>query len=157
EALSSKYGIDFTNMSDSKIGSEIFIQELDKANPSACFKWENGRRVPKQTKRNKIFLKDVILPYISFERPEFQAILNWFKRQVIKETNGVFSDILESDLGEVAQHARLVKKKSKKLPEYPSDDEIRQFRQQIPLAEVEVFELKSGKQSHYFTWNIAES
>jgi len=157
--LSSKYGINFTNMSDSKIGSEIFIQELETAKPQSCFKFKDGKRVINQTKRNVIFLKNVILPYVKFERPEFQAVLNWFKDQAITETNGVFSNILESDLGEVAKYARMVKKKSKKMDSAPTEEQITDFRKDIPFAQVEEFELKSGKnkKSYYFTWNIAES
>ena len=52
--LSAKYGIDFTNMSDSKIGSEIFIQEIEAVKPNSCYKIVNHKREPNQTKRNNI-------------------------------------------------------------------------------------------------------
>lgn len=155
KSLSEKYGLDFTNQSDSKIGGEIFIQELEKVKKGSCYKWVNKKRTVRQTRRKNIFLREIVLPYIKFERPEFQAILDWFKMQCITETKGVFSDILESDLGEVAQYASLVKKKSKKMDKYPTDEEIAEFRKEKPFAIVEINELKSGKCSFYFTWNIA--
>jgi len=155
ESLSKKYKMDFTNASDSKIGGEIFIQELEAVKKGSCYKWVNKRRTMRQTKRSRIFLRDIILPYVDFERPEFAAILKWFKAQRISETKGVFSDILESDLGEVAKYAKMIQKKSKKMDEYPTDEQIVEFREHTPLAEIMVKELKSGKKSYYFTWNIA--
>lgn len=160
ESLSESYGIDFTNMNDTKIGSEIFIQEIEKAKPNSCYKKKfNGQREIIQTQRSVINIGEIIFPYIKFKRPEFQAILDWFKMQRIRETNGVFSDILESDLGDVAKYAKLITKKSKKLAGEPTTEEIAQFRKEIPLAELEVKELKSGKnkQSFYYTWRVAES
>jgi len=157
ESLSKKYGKDFTNASDSKIGSEIFIQELEAVKKGTCYRYTGGKREVRQTKRKGIYLQDIILPYIKFERPEFQAILDWFKLQYITETNGVFSDILESNLHDVASYARLVQKKSKKLSEYPTEAEIASFRREIPSAEILTSELKSGKCSYYFTWRVAES
>jgi len=154
-ALSEKYSKDFTNASDSKIGGEIFIQELERAKKGSCYTFKKGKRIIRQTKRKVIHLQEVILPYIGFERPEFQAILDWFKLQSISETKGVFSDILESDLHDVAKYAKMVQKKSTKMTEYPTDDEISEFRKKIPLAEILVNELKSGKKSYYFTWNVA--
>lgn len=157
KSLSERYGLDFTNASDSKIGGEIFIQELEKVKKGSCYKWQGKRRVPRQTKRKSIHLRSVILPYIKFERPEFQAVLDWFKLQSISETKGVFNDILESDLYDVAKYANLVEKKSKKLDGEPTEAEIAEFRRQYPLAQVLEKELKSGKKSYYFTWNQAKS
>ena len=157
KSLSEKYNMDFTNASDSKIGGEIFIQELERVKKGSCYSWKKGRRTIRQTKRKVIHLREIILPYIKFERPEFQAILDWFKVQSISETKGVFSDILESDLYDVANYANLITKKSKKLEQYPTDEEIAEFRKEKPLAEVLVNKLKSGKESYYFTWNVAKS
>lgn len=155
--LSEEYDMDFTNFSDSKIGSEIFVKEIEKVKPNSCYKMVNGRRTTCQTTRNIIHLKDCILPYIEFKRPEFKALLDWFKKQSIRETKGVFSNLTESNLGELAQYATMVKKKSKKLDSEPTDEEIAYFRRDNPLAEVEVNELKSGKKSYFFTWNEAEA
>lgn len=155
--LSQKYGIDFTNMNDSKIGGEIFIQEIEKATPNTCYKIINGRKEPNQTKRPNMVINDIIFPYVKFKRPEFQAILDWFKSQVITATNGVFSNILESDLGDVAKYADMVLKRSKKLDTEPTETDLAKVRQEIPLAEIEVKELKSGKKSYFYTWKEAEN
>jgi len=157
KSLSEKYSMDFTNASDSKIGGEIFIQELEQAKKGSCYTWKNGKRIKRQTKRKSIHLRSIILPYIEFERPEFQAILEWFKLQSISETKGVFSDILESDLYSVAKYAKLVEKKSKKLDGEPTEQDLALFRKEKPLAQVLEKELKSGKKSYYYTWNIAEA
>lgn len=155
--LTKEYGKDFTNFSDSKIGSEIFIQELEKVKPESCFKYINGKRTMRQTKRPYINIKDCILPYIQFERPEFKALLEWFKKQVIKETKGVFSNLTEYQLGDLAQYARMVKKKSKKMDKEPTEQELAYARRENPFIEVEFNELKSGKKSYFFTWNEAEA
>ena len=39
-----------------------------------------------QTRRNTIELKDVILPYIKFQTPEFNSVLEFFKEQIITES-----------------------------------------------------------------------
>lgn len=52
------------------------------------------KRVKFNKQNDFIELKDCIFDYIKFERPEFNAILKWFKNQRITETKGVFSDIL---------------------------------------------------------------
>lgn len=133
-ALSEKYGMNFTNASDSKIGGEIFIQELERVKKGSCYTFKKGRRSIRQTKRKVIHLQEIILPYIKFERPEFQAVLDWFKLQSISETKGVFSDILESDLHNVAKYANLIPKKSKKLEGKPSEKEIAEFMKEKPFV-----------------------
>jgi hypothetical protein len=157
EELSLEYGKNFTNFSDSKIGSEIFIQEIEKVKPNSCFKYIGNKRTICQTKRHIIHLKDCILPYIKFNRPEFKALLEWFKKQAIKETKGVFSNLTEYNLGELAKYAVMVKKKSKKMESEPTEQELAYARRDNPFIEVEVNELKSGKKSYFFTWNEAEA
>jgi hypothetical protein len=46
-----------------------------------------------QTHRDKLNLSDVILPYVEFEHPEFQRILNWFNNQTITHTKGSIKDV----------------------------------------------------------------
>jgi hypothetical protein len=53
----------------------------------------------------------VIFPYIEFERPEFNAVLAWLKRQEIKETKGVFTEI--EDLGSLEPFCNPKKVKGK--------------------------------------------
>lgn len=82
--ISVKFGKDFMNHNDTKIGKDYFLMELEKAG----FQTKNVR-----TNRPFIDLKDVILPYVKFERPEFNEVLNWLKSQRITETKGVFKNL----------------------------------------------------------------
>jgi hypothetical protein len=94
ESLTGKYDKDFTNFSDVKIGKELFIMHLEKANPNACFyKDANGDRQPHQTLRPTINLADVVFPYVKFNHPEFQRIHNYFLSQTITQTKGTFEGL----------------------------------------------------------------
>jgi len=94
EALTERYGKNFMNHNDTKIGKDYFIMRLEEVNPGCCYVRDaSGRRHIVQTKRDNIVLSDVVLPYIQFEHSEFRRILNWFKQQKITETKGVFKDI----------------------------------------------------------------
>lgn len=94
EELTQKLGRDFLNANDTKIGADYFVMELEKAGVH-CFDYTPGKgRTPRQTPRPVIHLKDAILPWLSFEQPEFQRILDWFKQQSITETKGVFKDLI---------------------------------------------------------------
>lgn len=156
KSMSEKYGKDFTNHSESKIGTDFFIMRLEEVNPSACYEMVGKRRVMRQTKRSSINLGECIFPYIKFEREEFKAVLNWFKSQTITETKGVFSDLLESDLGDVAKYAEMVVKKKKLLKE-PSQSYIDKLMKDKPAGYVVKETLKSGKDSWYFCWKVAET
>jgi hypothetical protein len=93
EELTEKYDKNFLNHNDTKIGKDYFIMELEKASPGCCYRYTDGKRQMVQTVRDKIDLGDVVLPYVKFNHPEFNRILEWFKSQVITETKGVFKDI----------------------------------------------------------------
>lgn len=88
--LSAKYGRNFMNHNDTKIGKDYFIMELEKSGIQ-CF--EPGSRKPRQTHRPSIALNSVIFPYVRFEQPEFNRVLNWLRQQVITKTKGVFTDL----------------------------------------------------------------
>lgn len=165
--LTEQFGFDCTNFNDTKIGKELFIRTLEKEAPGCCYtKTEFGREV-RQTKRDKIIIKDCLFPYIKFDRPEFQAVHTWFKNQIITETKGVFSDLLEHQLGDVAKYAEMVVKKKKlsdpvdkKNKRYvPTEDVIEKLRKEYPLGWLEEKELKSpkGAKSYYWCWNVAET
>lgn len=154
--LSKKYNRNFLNFNDTKIGKDHFVTELEKSNPGCCYKVVDGKRKIQQTKRPSINLGECIFPYIKFERPEFQAVLDWFKQQTITETKGVFTDILESDLGEVAKYARLTTKRQKKTVK-PSDAKIMEYKQKHPMGWLSEDELKSGKTSYWWNWNVADA
>jgi hypothetical protein len=160
DTLTKQYNIDMTNFNDTKIGKEYFVMELER-NGVKCF---NHGKV-RQTKRHFIDLADCIFPYVKFERPEFNAILDWLKRQRITETKGVFSNILEHELGDVAKYANMTTKRQK-LKDKPTDEEIVELKKDKPLCWIEEVELKAKlpkklgggfKKAYYVCWNIAES
>jgi len=93
EDLCVKYpGRDWINFNDTKIGKEFFTLELEKAG-IACYDFGADGRTPRQTKRPVIALREAILPWITFEQPEFNRVLAWLKEQTISETKGVFTDL----------------------------------------------------------------
>jgi len=102
----------------------------------------DGKRKMLQTPRSKIPVKDCLFGYYSFSRPEFKAVHDWFGKQVITETKGVFSDILEHNLGDVAKYAELLTKR-KKFKEKPNEEDIKSFLKEYPLGWIEEEELKA--------------
>ncbi len=92
EELTQKYDRNFMNHNDTKIGKDYFIMELADKGVHCYQQTEDGRK-PRQTKRDKIVISDIILPIIRFDDPEFNRILSWFREQSISETKGVFKDI----------------------------------------------------------------
>lgn len=144
EELTKQFGFDCTNYNDTKIGKQLFIDRLEKENPGCCYSYGKYGRKINQTKRDKIVIKDCLFKYIDFRknRPEFQAVHEWFKRQVITETKGVFTDILEHDLGDVAKYAEM-KVKKVKFKSKPTNEEIEEMKKSFPLGWVEETELKA--------------
>lgn len=108
EQLTKKYERDFMNHNDTKIGKDYFIMELEKSNIK-CFHSGGGQKQPVQTLRPFIRITDIVFDYIKFERPEFNAVLNWLRKQTITQTKGVFTEI--DNLGELANYANLKSKK----------------------------------------------
>lgn len=84
---------DWINFNDTKIGKEYFTLRLEQAGVQ-CYEYGPNGRQPRQTKRPSIALRDAILPWIAFERPEFQRVLDWLREQTITETRGVFKDLV---------------------------------------------------------------
>jgi hypothetical protein len=159
--LGAKYGMNALNWNDTKIGSEFFIMELEKAG-IACYD-EQGKA--RKTKRQFIDLSECIFPYIKFERPEFNAILEWIRKQRISQTKGVFSDIPEHELGDVAKYAEMTTKRIK-FKGVPTQKEIDELLSQYPLGWVEEVELKAKlpkkdgggfKKAYWFNYRIADS
>lgn len=167
EELTAKFGFDCTNHNDTKIGKELFIQSLEKANKGCCYEVTPYKKIVRQTKRDKIVIADCLFKYIKFDRPEFKAIHEWFKKQTITETKGVFSDILEGELDDVAKYAEMVVKRRKLNDPFdknnkryvPSFTEINSLKQQNPFGWVEEKELKSpkGAKSYYWCHNVSET
>jgi hypothetical protein len=162
DELSRKYKRDFTNHNDTKIGKDYFIMQLEKTMPDSCYKKDaNGSRVINQTKRPTIAIKDCLFSYYDFQRPEFQAIHDWFKKQIISETKGVFSDITEDKLGRVAMFADMSVMR-KKFKEDPDGEELAVFKAAYPEGWVSKVELKAKKKglpvySYWYCWHEAET
>lgn len=164
QKLGEQYGFNATNWNDTKIGEKYFIKELEEAGVS-CYERVNGKTKPRQTIRPYVDLNECILPSIEFERPEFQAILEWMKRQRITETKGVFSNIMEHELGDVAKYAKLTTKRVK-LKGKPTEAEIAEFKKEKPLCWIEEVELKAKlpkklgggfKKSYNLCWKVCDS
>jgi len=121
EQLTMKYDKNFMNHNDTKIGKDFFIMRLEEHTPGCCFKYIDGKRHIQQTPREFIDLADVILPYVQFDHPEFQRILNWLQSQRITETKGVFKDIsctirgFQFDFGTGGIHGSIHSVKSMKI------------------------------------------
>lgn len=104
-SLVDKFGPDVLNFADTKIGTKIMEQRLgDKL----CFDRSTGRKQIRQTKRNRIALKDIIFPYIKFDNSEFKRVHEYLNAQVLMadeiekigsestaklKTKGVFTDL----------------------------------------------------------------
>jgi len=92
EELSRKHNRDFLNHNDTKIGKDFFIMQLEKAGIQ-CYTYGADGRQPRQTPRPQIQLGEAILPWIQFDNPELQRVLDWLRDQTITETKGVFKDL----------------------------------------------------------------
>lgn len=92
EELTKQYGRNFMNHADTKIGKDIFVNELEKA----------GVNCAGVTIRERIALTDVMPAYVKLETPEFTDIMNRMKAVVLTKkqqdelltTKGVFSDMV---------------------------------------------------------------
>ncbi len=83
KSLSEEYGINLFSASETRIAKELFAHFLSKN--LGIPKHEIKRM---KTERDVVYLGECIFPYISFETPEFQKLLEFFKGKVIKETKG---------------------------------------------------------------------
>ena len=79
--LTQLYGIDLYNASEPKIAKELFLHFLSKKTGIKKYELKQLRTV-----RDKIVVKDILLPYIKFTKPEFNKILEKFKEIVIDPT-----------------------------------------------------------------------
>lgn len=162
DELSKKYKRDFTNHNDTKIGKDYFIMQLEKTMPDSCYKKDStGKKVINQTKRPLIAIKDCLFSYYDFQRPEFQAIFEWFKKQTIAETKGVFSDITEDKLERVAMFADMNIMR-KKFKAEQIDEELVAFKAAYPAGWIDKVELKAKKKgqpvySYWYCWHEAET
>jgi DNA polymerase elongation subunit (family B) len=162
DELSKKYKRDFTNHNDTKIGKDYFIMQLEKTMPDSCYKKDTtGKKVINQTKRPLIAIKDCLFNYYDFQRPEFQAIFNWFKKQTITETKGVFSDVTADKLDRVSMFADMNIMR-KKFNAGQIDEELVAFKAAYPAGWIDKVQLKAKKKgqptySYWYCWYEAET
>lgn len=161
EELTEKYNRNFLNHNDTKIGKDYFIMRLEEQMPGSCYIRNGGSFKINQTKRDVININDCLFTYYDFQRPEFQLVFDWFAKQSITETKGVFSEIEEHDLGDLAAYADMTTVK-KKFKAEPTKDELAEFKQEHPLGWVEKNELKAKKKgvaqhSYWKCWKSADT
>lgn len=112
EVLSVKYNRDFINHNDTKIGKDYFIMQLEqKMGITACYHKVDGKRKPKQTKREQIALKDIIFDYVEFKTEPFKAVKQWIENQVITETKGVFTELPLEDMISFIEYSKIAREK----------------------------------------------
>ena len=85
QGLTKEYGIDLYSASEPRISKELFLHFLHKK-----LNWEKSHIKTLRTKRDYIVLGDCILPYIKFDTPEFNSVLNYFRTKVITSTKEGF-------------------------------------------------------------------
>lgn len=85
DQLTAKYGKNFTNFNDTKIGKQTLVMRLEQALPGIT----GTSRAPRQTHRDWVDFGKIILPYIEFQTPEFRRVLDYLKTTRIAghETN----------------------------------------------------------------------
>ncbi len=88
-------GPEAINWADVKIGSEYFINTLGKR---ACYYYdENNKRQIIQTQRSSINCADIVFPYISFELPQCQNLLQQVKETTITTTRSGIKTAVDID------------------------------------------------------------
>jgi hypothetical protein len=85
QTLTKEYGIDLYSASEPRISKELFLHFLQER-----LGWEKSHIKTLRTKRDYIVLADCILPYVQFNTPEFQGVLDYFRTKVITSTKDGF-------------------------------------------------------------------
>lgn len=87
KTLTKEYGINLFSASEPRISKELFLYFLSKETGISKYDLKQLR-----TFRKNIRVKDIILPYIKFQTPEFQRLLNQFEKLEINpnETKNSF-------------------------------------------------------------------
>lgn len=107
--LIEQFGIEVLNYNDVKIGVKMLEQRLGD---NVCYTWDSGRKRQRQTVRYQIPLRNIIFPYVQFNNPEFQRVLEFMREQVLTPddlddpdapivTKGVFKN-LSANVGGLA-------------------------------------------------------
>lgn len=87
--LVGRFGNEVMNYNDTKIGAKILEDRLGE---HLCYDRSSGRKKPRQTPRYKIALADIIFPYIRFNNPEFNRVLEYMRQQVLTPEDLVNDD-----------------------------------------------------------------
>jgi hypothetical protein len=85
QTLTKEYGIDLYSASEPRISKELFLHFLQKK-----IGWAKADIKQLRTPRPYIILADCILPYVQFKTPEFQEVLDYFRKKVITSTKDGF-------------------------------------------------------------------
>lgn len=100
--LLDQFGIEVLNYNDTKIGEKMLENKLGE---NVCYTRDtNNRKQKRQTVRRSIALGEIIFPYVQFENPEFQRVLQYMREQVLTpddlddpdaeiKTKGVFKNL----------------------------------------------------------------
>lgn len=85
QTLTKEYGIDLYSASEPRISKELFLYFLEQKTGIAKADLKLLR-----TPRDYIVLADCILPYVKFETPEFNSVIDYFRTKVITSTKDGF-------------------------------------------------------------------
>ena len=85
QTLTKEYGIDLYSASEPRISKELFLHFLEERTGMTKNHLKSLR-----TPRQYIVLADCILPYVKFETPEFNKVLDYFRTKVITSTKDGF-------------------------------------------------------------------
>jgi len=87
KTLSEEYKLDLYSASETKISKELFMKFLSEKTGIKKYELRQLRTI-----RERIVVKDILLSYISFKRPEFQQLHEAFKRLIVypDNTKGAF-------------------------------------------------------------------
>lgn len=92
EELTVTFGKNFMNMSNTKMGGEILINECEKKGIE-FYDMVGRAKHKRQTVRASINLGECIFPYVKFEREEFTEVRDFLAGKTITETKGVFKGL----------------------------------------------------------------
>lgn len=81
-ALTEEYGISLYSASEPRISKELFLYFLQQETGISKYELRDGR-----TYRRQIYVNDILLPYLKFDVPEFNDLLNKFKNLVLDAEN----------------------------------------------------------------------
>ena len=85
QTLTREYNLDLYSASEPRISKELFLHFLSKK-----LSWNKSEIKTLRTPRQSIIIDDCILPYVKFETPLFNNVLDYFRSKVITSTKDGF-------------------------------------------------------------------